>query len=224
MLLTYSIVNFHLFYDGAVDIQMWALLTRSRCKVSDTQVTVKGVGLLLRITTQFYSHKRYNERNTFYMYLLMQRKYATCSNLADFCFEIKKNVFVIHAYLNAKINPFTFVPVKEDGWVWRTKCPFDTEYRLWVRNPPLPHLTRLAFRPKNYNDFILNIFNLHIYFRWFFWANLSNLKVNIINNSSQTNYWFKTIIHRRSHFRFNIYSICMVYLLLNNMSKTTLKW
>ena len=23
--------------------------------------------------------------------------------------------------------------LKEDGWIWRTKCPFNTEYRLWVR-------------------------------------------------------------------------------------------
>ena len=24
--------------------------------------------------------------------------------------------------------------LKEDGWIWRTKCPFNTEYRFWVRN------------------------------------------------------------------------------------------
>ena len=23
---------------------------------------------------------------------------------------------------------------KEDGWIWRTKCPFNTEYRFWVRS------------------------------------------------------------------------------------------
>ena len=42
MLLSDIIVDFHLFYDGAVDIQIWALLTRTQCKVSDTQVTVKA--------------------------------------------------------------------------------------------------------------------------------------------------------------------------------------
>ena len=42
MLLSDTIVDFHLFYDGAVDIQIRALLTRSQCKVSDTQVTVKA--------------------------------------------------------------------------------------------------------------------------------------------------------------------------------------
>ena len=49
MLLTYLIVDFHLFYHGAVDIQIWALLTRSRCKVSDTQVTGKACGPLVKI-------------------------------------------------------------------------------------------------------------------------------------------------------------------------------
>ena len=46
MLLSDTIVDFHLFYDGAVDIQIGALLTRSRVKVSDTQVTVQPMGLL----------------------------------------------------------------------------------------------------------------------------------------------------------------------------------
>ena len=47
MLLSDTIVDFHLFYDGAVDIQIWALLTRGQCKVSDTQVTVKAHGPLV---------------------------------------------------------------------------------------------------------------------------------------------------------------------------------
>ena len=47
MLLSDTIVDFHLFYVGAVDIQIWALLTRSQCKVSDTQVTVKACGPLV---------------------------------------------------------------------------------------------------------------------------------------------------------------------------------
>ena len=40
-------VDFHLFYDGAVDIQIWTLLTRSQCKVSDTRVTVMACGPLV---------------------------------------------------------------------------------------------------------------------------------------------------------------------------------
>ena len=47
MLLAYTIVDFYLFYYGAVDIQIWALLTRSQCKVSDTHVTVKAFGPLV---------------------------------------------------------------------------------------------------------------------------------------------------------------------------------
>ena len=45
-----TMVDFHLLYDGAVDIQIWALLTRSQCKVSDTQVIVKGCGPLVSST------------------------------------------------------------------------------------------------------------------------------------------------------------------------------
>ena len=44
MLFSYTMVAFLLFYDGAVDIQIWALLTKSQCKISDTQVTVKACG------------------------------------------------------------------------------------------------------------------------------------------------------------------------------------
>ena len=40
MLLSYTIVDFHLFYDGTVDIQIWAPLTRSQYKISNTQVNV----------------------------------------------------------------------------------------------------------------------------------------------------------------------------------------
>ena len=47
MLLSDTIVDFHLFYDGAVDIQICALLTRSQCNFSDTQVTVKACGPLV---------------------------------------------------------------------------------------------------------------------------------------------------------------------------------
>ena len=36
-----------LLYYGAADMQIWALLTRSQCRVSDTQVTVKALGPLV---------------------------------------------------------------------------------------------------------------------------------------------------------------------------------
>ena len=51
MLLSYATVDFHLFY-VAVDMQMWALLTRSQYRVSDTQVTLEALGLLLTLQTQ----------------------------------------------------------------------------------------------------------------------------------------------------------------------------
>ena len=60
MLLSYTIVDFHLFYDGAVDIQIWAPLTKNQCKVSGTQVTVKACGPLVYWST--HCLKMYNER------------------------------------------------------------------------------------------------------------------------------------------------------------------
>ena len=48
MLFFFTIVNFYLFYDGAVDIQIRALLTRNRCKVSYKFVTVKACGPLVK--------------------------------------------------------------------------------------------------------------------------------------------------------------------------------
>ena len=47
VMLSYTMVDFHLFYDEAVDIQIRAPLIRSQCKVSDTQVTVKACGPLV---------------------------------------------------------------------------------------------------------------------------------------------------------------------------------
>ena len=47
MLLSYTMVDYHLSYDGAVDIQISTLMTRSQFKVSDTQVTVKACGPLI---------------------------------------------------------------------------------------------------------------------------------------------------------------------------------
>ena len=46
-MLFFAMVDFYLFYDGVVDMQIWALLTRSQCRVSDTQVTVRVLGPLV---------------------------------------------------------------------------------------------------------------------------------------------------------------------------------
>ena len=52
MLFSYATVDFYLFNDGVADMQIWGLLTKSQCSVSDTQVTVKAVGLLLMKKSQ----------------------------------------------------------------------------------------------------------------------------------------------------------------------------
>ena len=52
MLLSYTIVDFYFYYNnGAVDMQICTLLTRIQCKVSDTQVTVKACGPLVKKMT-----------------------------------------------------------------------------------------------------------------------------------------------------------------------------
>ena len=58
---------FSLFYDGAVDIQIWALLTRSPCKVSDTQVTVKACGPLVNEKNIIFHG---SDQYTFFTFLL----------------------------------------------------------------------------------------------------------------------------------------------------------
>ena len=69
MLLSDTIVDFHLFYDGAVDIQIRVLLTRSQCKVSDTQVTVKAHGPLVFVCLRLkaYAESKGFIRSTLYM-------------------------------------------------------------------------------------------------------------------------------------------------------------
>ena len=47
MLLFYAIVEFYLLYDGAVDMQIWAYLTRCKSRVSITQLTVEALGPLV---------------------------------------------------------------------------------------------------------------------------------------------------------------------------------
>ena len=43
---------FFWFYDGSVYMQIWTLLTRSQCRVSDTRVTVNACGFLVLNTHQ----------------------------------------------------------------------------------------------------------------------------------------------------------------------------
>ena len=49
-----AIVDFNLFYDGSVEVQIRALLTRSPLGVSDTQVTVMACGPVHFLIYIFY--------------------------------------------------------------------------------------------------------------------------------------------------------------------------
>ena len=42
MQLSSAIVDFYVFYDGPIDMQIKGLLTRSECRASDTRVDVKA--------------------------------------------------------------------------------------------------------------------------------------------------------------------------------------
>ena len=44
----YATLDFYLFYDVAAVIQICALLARRQCRASDTQETVKALGLLVK--------------------------------------------------------------------------------------------------------------------------------------------------------------------------------
>ena len=52
MLLSYTTVDFYLFYDGAVDIQIWALLTRSQCTLI-LRWPLRSVGILFTVCVVF---------------------------------------------------------------------------------------------------------------------------------------------------------------------------
>ena len=48
MQLSSAVVDFYLFYDGDVDMQIWVLQTMNKGRASDTQVIVKACGPLVR--------------------------------------------------------------------------------------------------------------------------------------------------------------------------------
>ena len=63
--LSSAIVDFYLFYDGAVDMLIWALLTKNQCTVSGTQVTFKAHGPLVET---FVISPNDPSQNTFNIY------------------------------------------------------------------------------------------------------------------------------------------------------------
>ena len=54
MLLSYATVDFYLFYNGAVNMQILALLTKRQYRISDTQKTVKAHGPLVFVCLEFF--------------------------------------------------------------------------------------------------------------------------------------------------------------------------
>ena len=106
MLLSYTIVDFHLFYDEAVDIQIWAPSTRSQCKVCDTQVTVKACGPLVNISC-FYVGSTFLT-----IYIGIVDKF-TCSIIAKMSTKHKEKMCIstkIHIYVQSlKRSTFPFL-------------------------------------------------------------------------------------------------------------------
>ena len=68
MLLSDTIVDFHLFYDGAVDIQIWALLTRSRVKSLILRWPFRPVGLLFLTNNYMIYLRKRNWNNIFHLF------------------------------------------------------------------------------------------------------------------------------------------------------------
>ena len=66
----------HLLYDGAVNIQIRALLTRCQCKVSVTQVTIKARGPLVSL-------KLFKSASNWLKYLLILYLLFTCAKMAE---------------------------------------------------------------------------------------------------------------------------------------------
>ena len=97
MLFSDAIIDFHLFYDGSVDIQIWALLTRSQCKVSDTQVTVKACGPLVFILSNKYVFQHMSKMIFIFLFDMFKiYHYRKCPDpAADADEEAKK---LKHAY------------------------------------------------------------------------------------------------------------------------------
>ena len=110
MLLSDTIVDFHLFYDGAVDIQIWALLRRSQCKVSDTQVTVKACGPLVSFPVILAILSFANSRGG-----LDPPTSSPVWLKSDFCFEILISVHVITSLINLQ-NDFNLIWICQFQW------------------------------------------------------------------------------------------------------------
>ena len=110
MLFSYDIVDFHLFYDGDIDMLIWIMLIRNQYRVSAIQVTVKAYGPLLR-------------KNVYYIKFMMNRqvilngtvyiKSTSESLLHVYWYDKQAKVLFVHILLSIMIysyhdSPSTF--------------------------------------------------------------------------------------------------------------------
>ena len=72
----------YLFYDGAIDIQVWALLTKSQCRVSDSQVTGKALwASCILMNTCTCSHFNWKDSCTNGLYHKIYNSYWYCNTI-----------------------------------------------------------------------------------------------------------------------------------------------
>ena len=156
MLLSYTIDNFSLFYGGYY-LQIWALLTRSQCKVFYTQVTVKACRLLVSIiivyivSCFYYSHQWWPN--------FLRNKGRILKHLPKFffVFQVNSDIFIIISqeifnfiwfcqkrtiFLCANRSSLIFLIKLEDRTMLET-CSTWLPYQKWneVRQQPLNNHT-----------------------------------------------------------------------------------
>ena len=126
MLLSDTIVDFHLFYDGAVDIQIWALLTRSQCNFSDTQVTVKACGPLVFKSPSLFGILNFKHLASYACMYHVEKKKAACRKRQQLFSWFWIHVYhVIHACMNCMTTllvPSVYLLLQRQ--LHLTLCPF----------------------------------------------------------------------------------------------------
>ena len=132
MMFSDTIIDFYLFYDGSVDIQIRALLTRCQCKVSVTQVTVKARGLLVssHISLLFFAWNSATKYTKCFCDLLhlplecMLLKHSFGNSFTDWSknMNIQKAVNCLHsACWLTKNNLILNIIVTDTLWVFQNK-------------------------------------------------------------------------------------------------------
>ena len=74
------------------------------------------------------------------IYTPSTRKWWTCKRKPNSFYTILRTCMHVLYLVFSSLLQYAGVHInmlhldKEDGWIWRAKCPFNTEYRLWVRS------------------------------------------------------------------------------------------